>query len=327
MSNIPDYIKTAIARLNEFIPDPVTPEQLPKDIYDNIPFGLAGAYDFFKVNILHQNFLLAGIGENEEDLPPTVIAKQRDVLQRLTGLIPIFVFKNLISYLFPRYTKKDLNVIVADKHLFLPAIFLIAGKEKGNATTTETKIPNLFQLLVLFNLERENLDGMTTREIAKKLNVSYATANRCVRWMMEQGFIELKGLKEKSIEFLYERKELWEKALPFLSTPIDFVVYTPELGVAEKSLISEQNALAEYTLLNGGPYRVAVSKEVYGELKAKHICWDQFGEAGVEVWKYDPMLLSDTEIVDKLSLYLLLRDYDDERVQIELENMMNEIVW
>ena len=55
--------------------------------------------------------------------------------------------------------------------------------------------------------------------------------------------------------------------------------------------------------------------------------WDQFGESGVEVWKYNPRLLTETGTVDRLSLYLLLKDYDDERVQIELENMMNEILW
>ncbi len=328
MSNIPDYINTAVSRLNEFLPESVTAKTLHKGIKDKIPFGLAGAYEFFEIEIYSQRFLLAGIGENEDELPPTVIAKQRDVLQRMTALTPIFIFNNLASYLFPRYTKRGLNVIVADKQLFLPAIFLIAGKEKGMPTVTETKIPNLFQPFVLYNLERESLEGTTTRDVAQKLNVSYATVNRCVRWMKEQGFIELNGAKEKTINFLFKGKELWEKALPFLETPIDFIAYTPEFGITNKALLSELNALAEYTMLNGGFHRIAISKEVYSELlKSGTVYWDQFGESGVEVWKYDPRLLSDTGTVDRLSLYLMLKDYDDERVQIELENMMNEIVW
>lgn len=327
MSNIPDYIDKAIKRLNEFLPEVVTILPLEKGTEKKIPFGLAGAYDFFEIEIHNRRFLLAGIGESEDDLPPTVIAKQRDVLRRMTDMTPIFIFNNIAAYLFPRYTKKNLNIIVADKQLFLPSIFLIASKERGTPELAESKVPNLFQPMVLFNLERESLDGMTTRDIAEKLNVSYATVNRCVRWMKEQGFVSLNGIKEKKIGFLFNGKELWEKALPFLDTPIDFIVYTPEFGITEKALLSEQNALAEYTMLNGGPHRIAISKEVYAELKNKNIYWDQFGESGVEVWKYDPMLLSDTGAVDKLSLYLLLKDYEDERVQIELGNMMKEIVW
>jgi hypothetical protein len=53
----------------------------------------------------------------------------------------------------------------------------------------------------------------------------------------------------------------------------------------------------------------------------------EYGTNVVEVWRYDPRLLSKTETVDKLSLYLSLKDNEDERVQIELENLMNEIQW
>lgn len=328
MSNMPDYINNAVSRMNEFLPEVATANLLQKDIKDKIPFGLAGAYDFYETEIFGERFLLVGIGENEDDLPPTVIAKQRDVLQRMTQLTPIFIFNNLAAYIFPRYAKKNLNIIAANRQLFLPSIFLIAGKEKIESTKTDSKIPNLFQPFVLYHLERERLDGMTTRDIAQKLSVSYATVNRCVRWMKERGFIQLNGGKEKFISFLYEGKKLWEKALPFLASPIDFIVYTPEFGITDKALLSEQNALAEYTMLNGGPHRIAISKEVYDEiLKDGNVHWDQFGESGVEVWKYNPRLLTETGTVDRLSLYLLLKDYDDERVQIELENMMNEILW
>lgn len=326
MSNIPDYILKAIDYLNGFLPTPTAVQKLNKTTKGKIPFGLSGAYDFYEAEILGTRFLLAGIEENEDDMPPTVIAKQREVLKNLTGLTPIFIFDKIASYLFPRYTKNGLNIIVSDRKIFLPSLFLIASKERNEVITSEDKVPYLFQLMVLFDLQKEKLDGMTMRDVATKLGTSYATVNRCTRWMKENGFIKLEGGKEKQIYFLVHGKELWNKALPFLNSPIDFVVYTPELRITDKSLISEQNALAEYSMLNGGPYRIAVSRDVYKDIKDK-VYWDQFGEAGVEVWKYDPMLLSNNGIVDKLSLYLLLKDYEDERVQIELENMMNEIIW
>lgn len=144
--------------------------------------------------------------------------------------------------------------------------------------------------------------------------------------MRNNGLASLSEGKEKLFRFVYEGKQLWENALQYLESPIEFIVYTPRIDVSDKSLISEQNALAEYTLLSGGPHRVAISKDVYYEIR-NDIYWDQFGETGVEVWKYDPLLLSDTNTVDRLSLYLMLKDYEDERVQIELEKMMNDVVW
>ena len=53
----------------------------------------------------------------------------------------------------------------------------------------------------------------------------------------------------------------------------------------------------------------------------------EYGLFRIEIWKYDPKLLSHTGTVDKLSLYLSLKDNDDERVQIELDNLLNDIQW
>lgn len=327
MSKIPDYIITAINRINEFLPDHIKVMELQSTIKKKIPFGLSGAYDYYQTEIFNIPFLIAGVGDEEEDMTPSVLAKQKEVLQKQTGLTPIFIFHKIASYLFHRYTQNNIDIVVGNRQLFLPSILLVVGKEKPEPTKEPEKTPGIFQLFVLYHLEREKLDGMTMQELAKKLQTSYATVNRCVRWMKEKGFITLDGGKEKQIRFNFQGKNLWEEALPFMETPVEFVVYTPELGISDNGLISEQNALAEYSLLNGGPYRIAISKEEYKNLKQKNIHWDQFGESGIEVWKYDPNLLSETGVIDKLSLYLLLKDYEDERVQIELENMLNEIKW
>jgi hypothetical protein len=48
-----------------------------------------------------------------------------------------------------------------------------------------------------------------------------------------------------------------------------------------------------------------------------------FGGKILEVWKYDPFLLSDSDYVDDISLVLSLRDDIDERVQKELDTIRN----
>ncbi len=327
MSNIPDYIITAINRINDFLPDTIRVIELKPTIKKKIPFGLSGAYDYYQTEIYNTSFIIAGVGDDDDNMTPTVLAKQKEVLLKQTGIVPIFVFSKIASYLFHRYTKNNIDIVVGNRQLFLPSIFLVVSREKPEPQIETEKAPVLFQLAVLYHLEKENIDGITMQTLADKLKISYATVNRGIRWMKENGFITLTGGKEKQLHFNYKGKDLWEKAMPYLETPVDFIVYTPELGISEKGLISEQNALAEYSLLNGGPYRIAISKEEYKNLKKKDIYWDPFGEAGIEVWKYDPALLSETGVVDKLSLYLLLKDYEDERVQIELENMINDIIW
>lgn len=267
MSKIPDYIITAINRINEFLPDQIKVMDLQPTIKKKIPFGLSGAYDYYQTEIFNIPFIIAGVGDEEDDMTPSVLTKQKEVLQRQTGFTPIFIFHKIASYLFKRYTQKNLDIVVGNRQLFLPSILLVVGKEKNEPIKEPEKAPVLFQVVVLYHLEREKLDGATIQELAEKLKTSYATVNRCVRWMKEKDFITLNGGKKKQISFNFQGKSLWKEALPYMETPVDFVVYTPELGIIDKGLISEQNALAEYSLLNGGPYRLAISKDEYKNLK------------------------------------------------------------
>jgi hypothetical protein len=49
--------------------------------------------------------------------------------------------------------------------------------------------------------------------------------------------------------------------------------------------------------------------------------------AKMEVWSYEPKILGDNEAVDPLSLYLSLRHHADERVQQQLEQMLEDFPW
>ncbi|MDD5037691.1 MAG: hypothetical protein PHE55_23420, partial [Methylococcaceae bacterium] len=49
--------------------------------------------------------------------------------------------------------------------------------------------------------------------------------------------------------------------------------------------------------------------------------------ARIEVWSYEPKYLGDNESVDPLSLYLSLRYSGDERIQQQLERLIQGVIW
>ena len=100
--------------------------------------------------------------------------------------------RKLREYFTLFLTQNNLDIVVGNRQLFLPSILLVVGKEKPEPVKEPEKVPALFQLMVLYHLERNNLDGSTMQSIADMLKTSYATVNRCVRWMKEKGFITLK---------------------------------------------------------------------------------------------------------------------------------------
>jgi DNA-binding MarR family transcriptional regulator len=54
---------------------------------------------------------------------------------------------------------------------------------------------------------------------------------------------------------------------------------------------------------------------------------DEPGALHVEVWSYPPTLFARDGLVDPLSLYLSLRDTEDERVESALDQMMGDVSW
>ena len=51
------------------------------------------------------------------------------------------------------------------------------------------------------------------------------------------------------------------------------------------------------------------------------------GALEISVWSYAPSLLAKGNAVDRLSLYLSLKESQDERIEAALEEMMRELQW
>jgi hypothetical protein len=75
----------------------------------------------------------------------------------------------------------------------------------------------------------------------------------------------------------------------------------------------------------------ALSREDWQALRQQHQVIevpDQDPDAlEIEVWSYSPAQFSDGDLVDPLSLYLSLKDGDDERVAASLEELMGKVKW
>ena len=167
------------------------------------------------------------------------------------------------------------------------------------------------------------MEGKHGEDLAKILRVSPAGITRAVKWLCAHSLAKYEGGKYKVLNFLFDKKELWEKAFPLLASPVLRIVYTDE---CVSGITCGQNALAEYGMLVETNYQItAIDKKRYQTIKPKTD--PQYGENRIEVWKYAPEILSEGGFVDKLSLYLSMRDDEDERTQKELRVLLEDMKW
>ncbi len=318
-----EYITKTAEYISFMLDENTSLTPISRRMKKEIPIFITQSFTLYKGNILGKEVIFA-FTANGNTIPPVQTMTILDLLERKCACNAILVTSEVASYNIARLVAKRVNFIVPQKQMFLPS-FLMELRETKTLNNDEKKImPAIAQCLLLYHIQIAPLNKKNMSELGSLFEVSYATVNRAVRWLKEKGLITLEGTKTKEISFLLSNKELWESALPWLCSPIEKVIYTDStINDAKECGI---NALSEYTMLNcENSLSYALSNN---ELKALYQTTDKdYGENKIEVWRYSPKFLSKGRYVDKLSLYLSLKDNEDERIQIELENLMSSIRW
>lgn len=109
--------------------------------------------------------------------------------------------------------------------MFIPSLLIDLKKAKATGIDIKETIPPMAQCLLLYNLEIKSIDRCETKDLMEIFQVSYATINRSLRWLSENGLVSLEGKKTKEVRLIYYGKELWEKAMPFLVSPVEKIAF------------------------------------------------------------------------------------------------------
>ena len=189
------------------------------------------------------------------------------------------------------------------------------------------KVPTLLsanaQLVFLYLYYNKNLnETLTQTQISKALFLPKATCARAVLQLRDLDLIS--SSSEGTANFIALKSDL-SAAFPHLISPVQKLLYVKSIPQNISCKKSGLKALAARSNLvslssDGG---FAVNKAVAYNLDKNLLIDEQtfrdFGGEIIEVWKYDPLLLTESEYADDISLLLELNGSDDERVQSELD--------
>jgi len=295
---------------------------LRKSLLQALPLFLTSSYDAFETTVFEQTICLL-LAKNKTAATPDNLLKQKLLIEKTLAMPAVFVFEKVVSYNVKRFIQKKINFIVPNKQMFVPDLMLDLRKMPATLPPKAENLTPIAQLLLLFHLQKELLNSLTIKQLAEKFKQSYLNINRAVNCLKEFGLADLVGGKEKQFFFKAKGKNLWQQAHLFFQNPVERNVFTDEILTANKSNI---NALAHYTMLND-------EQKVYyaldrQEFKNQRVETNKYaGDNVIEIWRYSPQVLAENGFVDKLSLYLLLKNTDNERIEIELETLLEGIKW
>ena len=288
-----------------------------------LPLAITSCYSLCDVEFM-ETIVTIAIPTEQDNISPMQLAKHQAKMMEVFLHPVVFALEFVASYNISRLTQAKVNFIVPGKLIFIPSLLITLRELKNKAKVMPEKMPPVAQMLVLYHLEKGKLDGLNTAEIAELTGLAYPTINVALRWLNTNNIITFVGGKQKHVEIALSKIELWEKSLPFMCSPIERILFTDTKLTG--GLMAGETAMGHYTML-AEPATPIIAIDKVSAKKNAALMNKEYGDIKVEVWKYSPALLSEDGYADRLSLYLCMKDSQDERIQIECDTLIEEMKW
>jgi hypothetical protein len=276
-------------------------------------------------DLLGQDIILV----EKTGLTPDQYKKQVDIIENALQKPVVFIVDNIESYNRNRLIQKKVGFIEPGRQMYIPNL-LIDIKEYNKAQTKKVeKLPPAAQCLLFYYLLGNELTGINFKTIAEKLNYGTMTITRGANLLAGINLCKIEGGKEKRLIFDKDKNQLWKDAQPYLINPIKKEYYTDDNCDFNFVYKTGINALAYYSEIAAEDRNFyAVSNEVLKALLEKEkieLLNAPGAKTVLQIWKYNPGILASDHVVDPLSLYLTLKEINNERVQGELNKLINSL--
>ncbi len=302
----------------------------PWDGKKKFPMFLLELYNFYGAEILGQHCILIEILQEAPGID--VIRKHMKAMNMTVDEHLIFLYKSISWFRRKSLIENRVPFVVEDGQMYLPFLGLDLKKTTDRPIKKVTTFSSSTQLAFLYLLYNGDMTIYAT-ELAAVLNTSNMTASRSLNDLYDVGLLtyEIGGETRRSKK--YKRigdPEYYREGIRYLKNPVRKTVYTgervedvPAAGMEALSMISMMNppknpviAISKERLIEIEPYLVKNRDRIVDEKLTE-----------IEVWSYNPTLLSKEKYVDIASLVLSLKEINDERVEQALMERLKGETW
>lgn len=309
------------------------PDLAAKEV-SSLPLFLRERYAVFSALLFGRKSIVALESEGWEIGSPAEYRTHADALNKLLNEPVVLVLPNLPSYARNRMVQMGIPFIVPGSQTYLPT-GLIDLRERFPQLGLKRRdtLSPAAQCTLLYHLLRGPLADRPLKEIAQKLHYSPMMITK-VKDEFEAAEIcrVVRSGRSTVLNFSDTGRTLWKRVSPHLTSPVKKMRWVNWRHPAAPALLAGMSALSERTMIASERRPTyALTRTTYNDLLERGEmagCGDaESATACIEVWSYDPRILGDDQTVDPLSLYLSLRANEDERVQQQLNLLLEEVKW
>lgn len=298
---------------------------------EDLPLYLGYGREFRLAHIGQIEFLLVTFSVGER-LNIRQLSSQVEKLKQIAEVPVALQCSHLTFYQREALMQKGIPFILLPNQVYLP---FLGVAMQSNLAKKEKVVPDRMQAatqMVFLQLfyQRDQNPRITKSELANHLGLSKTSVTRAVEQLAAHHLLEEGGSVRAPVSL--RRGEVLKKAVrELLIDPVQkrMLVFRSELP--SSVFLAGESCLSEYSMLNSPRTEVyACDKKQKGlsELtEVLPVLHDAMDCVELELWKYPPQLFAADGKVDVISLYCSLRATENERVEGELESLLEAIKW
>ena len=285
--------------------------------------------DIAMVEIYGVNFAIVDVVK-EAELSVAAMKKQKAKYEEaLQCPVAFQVALNSVS-MRNALIKNGVSFVDLPGNVFLPFMGIVLQDVYRKQLVKADKMMPATQMVFLELLYMNDEESVLKSKVASKLNLTKTSITRATAQLEEMGLIEqIKSGTEISIKRNCSRKEYYENAKAYLINPVQKVITIMRYEATFESFGAGESALSQVSELN--PPRIeecAIYKgeEVIDQLEivdARYEDWDDC--MNVQLWKYNPSYFAREGRVDPVSLACTFKGNEDERIEMCIEELLEEL--
>lgn len=320
-----------IEKLNVYFGMQVNEEDFDDfDAFKGLPLYMTANRKLKKIQIAETEFLLVNI-LNDEKYGVTALKKQLQKYSETTGFNVVFSFSGMNKVQRNALIKANIPFISLPEQVYIPFLgILFSNKFREKKQNKNDKMMPITQQVFLYLIYNKGIRKITKSTVSKETGITKMSVTRATEQLFQMGLITQEKVgKEIFISSVEKGKQFYRLAEPFLINPIQKEIFVDKSTISYALLKSGETALGEQTMLNPPNINEFAIYKEFEDINKFRIVDKQWEDNGnivkIQLWKYDPCIYSNNEYVDPVSLLCCFKDNEDERINIQLEEFMEEI--
>lgn len=299
---------------------------VPYDCPEKMPYYIRDNYKLQRLSWEGSGCVLLSPSSSSWRLP--TLKKHLKNLQGICQEPCALSLENLTSMQRRNLLENSIPFISVSQQVYLPFWGCAFMEKFKSDTSIPDKMAPGTQLVFLYLYYLKATESVNLTRISRELQLSKATCTRAINDLTASGLLaqKIEGTN-KWITPAFKKPEFLKKGYARLKSPVERLVYVRDLPENLRYFQSGVKALSESTMVGAKEQDagLAVSKKTCPSIPADDIIskqdFEDFGGTVIEVWRYDPSLLSKSGRVDEISLLLSLETDTDERIQMGLDEI------